>query len=500
MRQLFVVTAVIGVLGCPSPSTPDGGGGGGSAVGGGSTAGGSAGGAVAGGSSAGGSAAGGSTAGGSTAGGSTAGGAAGGAPLVTPEAYCATFSQAACDAEQRCGTLDVAQRALCLASRAQQCDADLRKLDAGSWTFDDVAAKRCLDAQVFQADAGACVGVQYCEPWVPAGRVGAPCNFLECTNGTYCRPNAVRTCRTCQPLHVLGEPCDSFNSCGGNSYCPFTDPADGGVRRCLPRGTPGSDCQTSFDCGVGAACVQPFDGGVPRCVTPVVGSPCRYDQQCASGQFCKDALTDFQGQLVRVGACAAKIAVGQPCTNQQENDGCLEGTCLGGTCRVVAFSQAIGAECDSNQDCVPQAYCAGRATSFEDGGTQVRRGTCRARRGADAGCDEDIFDIDACVAGLTCQGRFCQPLGRAGATCPPACQSLLTCSTTCLVPPARGAACDLSLVACAPGLACVRAPGAMTGVCGDRFAPGTPCLFDSECASEACANLPDAGRSCVACP
>lgn len=496
MRQLFVVTAVIGVLGCPTPSTTDGGGGG-SAVGGGSTAGGSA----AGGSTAGGSTAGGSTAGGSTAGGSTAGGSGGGAaPLVTPQAYCATFSHAVCDAEQRCGTLDVAQRALCLAARTQQCDVDLRKLDAGSWTFDDVVAKRCLDAQVFQADAGACVSAQFCEPWVPAGRLGAPCNFVECTADTYCRANALGVCRRCQPLHALGEPCDAFNSCGGNSFCPFTDPADGGVRRCEARVAAGGQCQTSFECGVGQPCVQPFDGGVARCSTPVVGSPCRYDQQCSSGQFCKDSLTDFQGQLVRPGSCAAKIALGQPCTNQQEDDGCLQGTCLGGTCRVVAFSQAIGAECDSNQDCVPQAYCADRATSFEDGGVQARRGTCRARRGADAGCDETIFDSESCVAGLSCQGRFCQPLGRAGAMCPPACQSLLVCSTTCVVPPARGAACDLAVAACAPGLACVRAPGAMTGVCGDRFAPGTPCRFDSECASDACATFADAGRACVACP
>ncbi|MBL8918031.1 MAG: hypothetical protein JNJ54_04150 [Myxococcaceae bacterium] len=90
-RPLMVV--VVMACACGSPSTSDGGVGGGSAAGGtaagGSTAGGSAGGgsagggSAAGGSAAGGSAAGGSAAGGSAAGGSAAGGSAGGSPIGT---------------------------------------------------------------------------------------------------------------------------------------------------------------------------------------------------------------------------------------------------------------------------------------------------------------------------------------------------------------------------------------------------------------------------------
>lgn len=131
MRKLLAL-AVIGLCGCPSPSGTDGG-----STGGGATAGGFV--AAGGSATAGGSAA----AGGSPmAGGSvTGGGAAGGAPLITPSVFCSTYATAQCDAEQRCGTLAGAQRASCLLSRGLQCAAQLTKLDAGAWRFDDVSAK-----------------------------------------------------------------------------------------------------------------------------------------------------------------------------------------------------------------------------------------------------------------------------------------------------------------------------------------------------------------------
>lgn len=482
MRKLLAV-AVIGLCGCPSPSGSDGGSAGGSAFGGGS-----AGGVVAAGGSA-------------SAGGSTAGGAAGGAvsPRITPAAFCSAYTAAQCDAELRCGTLATAQRASCLSTRAFQCGIELARLDAGAWRFDDAVAKDCVDDLASQADAGVCASVTFCDPWRPAGGVGAPCSYLECVDGTYCQPNTLG-CRTCQPLKRLGEACDTFNSCGFGTFCPFTRPADdAGVRRCAPSVPEGGECQTAFECVDGGVCVPPFDGGVSRCSVTRVGAPCRYSQQCAADQFCDGALNDYGGQLVAIGTCQRRIAAGQPCTNQQEDDGCLEGTCLQGRCLEARFTQAVGAECDDNENCAAGAYCADRANAFPDGGTRVRRGTCRARVGVDGGCFEDIFDSEPCQPGLTCRGDVCQPLAREGEVCPPICQSELICSTRCVARSQRGAACDVTTSGCAIGLACVRAPGATTGVCGDRFVNGTPCRNDGECASSLCAQLPDAGQACAPC-
>lgn len=481
MRKLLAL-AVIGVCGCPSPSGTDGGAAGGSSVGGGSVA------------------AGGSASAGGT-GGSTAGGAAGGsvAPLITPSAYCAAYTTAQCDAEQRCGSLAAAQRASCLATRNLQCAAELTKLDAGAWRFDDVVAKRCLDGFAAQADAGYCSTVTFCDPWRPAGGVGAPCSFLECTEGTYCQPNTLG-CRTCQPLKRPGEACDMFNSCGFGAFCPFTQPADdAGVRRCVPRIAEGAPCQTAFECVDGGFCVTPFDGGVARCSVPSPGVPCHFPEHCGSGRYCKDAVIDYQGLLVNAGTCQPRIALGQACTNQQEDDGCIEGTCLSGQCRVVRFTQPIGAECDENENCVGGAYCAERANAFPDGGTRARRGTCRARLGVDAGCSDTIFDFEPCQTGLSCSREFCQPLGREGDQCLAGCQSELVCGVTCVARAQRGQPCDVMIAGCSLELACVRAPGATTGVCGDRFALGTECRNDSECASSLCANLPDAGHACAPC-
>lgn len=476
MRKLLAL-AVIGLCGCPSPSGTDGGGA-------------TAGGFVAAGGSAGGS----PIAGGSA----TAGGAAGGAPLITPSVFCSTYATAQCDAEQRCGTLAQAQRASCLQTRNLQCGAQLTKLDAGAWRFDDVVAKGCLDALAVQADAGVCSTVSFCEPWRAAGKVGAPCSYEECTDGTYCQPNTLG-CRTCQPLKRLGESCDMFNSCGFGTFCPFTRPVDdAGVRRCAPLVAEGAECQTVFDCFDGG-CVPPFDGGVARCSLTRLGAPCRYSQQCAADQFCKDAINDYQGLLVASGQCVRRLSLGQPCVNQQEDDGCLEGTCLQGQCRKAPFTEAVGAECDVNENCVAGAYCADRANAFPDGGTRARRGTCRARVGVDAGCLEDVFDSEPCQPGLICADAFCRPLGREGEACPPGCLSELVCSARCVARGQAGQPCDVTTSGCAVGLACVRAAGATTGVCGDRFPLGTPCRNDGECASSLCAQLADGGHSCAPC-
>lgn len=472
MRKLLAL-AVIGLCGCPSPSGSDGGSAGGSAVGGGS-----AGGVAAAGGSA-------------SAGGSVS-------PLVTPAAFCSAYTAARCEAEVRCGTLATAQRASCLATRAFQCGVELTKLDAGAWRFDDAAAKGCIDALALQADAGVCSSSTFCDPWRPAGGVGAPCSYLECVDGTACQPNTLG-CRTCQPLKRLGEACDAFNSCGFGTFCPFVDPSDGGVRRCQPRLPEGAECGTLFECLDGGVCVPPFDGGVSRCSLPRVGAACGNSVQCAPDQFCKDVVNDFQGQAVTAGSCQPRLALGQPCTNQQEDDGCFEGSCLQGQCQRARFTQAVGAECDDNENCVAGAFCADRANAFPDGGTRVRRGTCRSRVGVDGGCFESIFDSESCQPGLTCLDTFCRPLAREGEGCPPSCQSELVCSTRCIARGQRGSACDVTTSGCAIGLGCVRAPGAMTGVCGDRFANGTPCRNDGECASALCGTLPDAGQACVAC-
>lgn len=443
--------------------------------------------------------AGGTTAGGSAVGGGSSGGSAGGAPLITAVDFCQRKAANECARQERCGENAPAQRSLCLEIQRQACARDLLKLDAGSWRFDDVRALACVTGTEVALDAGICRGIGQCDPWVASGGPGAPCYFYECTNGTYCGTGTEQRCRTCAPLKTLGEPCDLFNSCGGDTFCPFMEPADdGGVRRCVTRKAPGQPCGSVFECFDGGVCAGVFDAGFSRCVVPTTGVPCRTSIDCGSSRFCEGARVDYFGGTTTIGTCRPRIAPGGACTNQQEDDGCQQGSCLGGTCRTVLGTQAIGSECDFSTDCVPEATCAGSASSFDDGGTSVRRGTCVARANVDAGCSEGLFDDDVCASGLSCSSNVCTPLGGPGAACPPRCRSSLSCDVTCRTPGEVGAACS-QLNPCRLGLACVRDDGGVDGTCAGPRALGARCSGDFDCASGACGNLADGGRHCVGC-
>jgi hypothetical protein len=228
----------------------------------------------------------------------------------------------------------------------------------------------------------------------------------------------------------------------------------------------------------------------PRTCQPlgVALDVCRFDDDCASGLYCRPSAT-----TPGTGQCAAPGSGADSC---DVNTRCATGfTCLQGSCQLLPVS---GTSCLSGR-CDESSYCV----EALDGGV------CVARKSAGATCS----DSTQCGATLVCAsaGGLCVPkvVKSAGTACDvlQQCGTGLTCvgATTshtglCQSPADAGAGCAVS-TDCRNELACRRTDGGSQ--CGPRGSTGDECATSRDCRPEAvchegiCVDLPPLGSSCA---
>lgn len=260
------------------------------------------------------------------------------------EAFCGAFFDALCEPLEACGCGPAAV-ALCRAEEAALCrnfpsDALVEAIDLGRLHYDEVAARRLLQAMAERATS--CVSFTEAIDWkvrdlfgfggVFEGRVrtGEACSVLgfelisECEFGSCTAIGGEYACRSAVGR---GERCDGLHHCA-NLDAPLTlelgiehlslrciaQDEDGGI--CTARGPEGGECTSDADCEHGAC-----EG---RCRARELGEPCRIARHCASGHCDAESRTCQPGDA----------PVGASCADHREcaSDLCVAGTCLPAGC------------------------------------------------------------------------------------------------------------------------------------------------------------------------
>lgn len=419
--------------------------------------------------------------------------------------YCPTLAQARCDRELDCALLDLDQLPTCLARLTAACRDDFRRVDAGGVTFDPAAAAACVAAvgalRCIQGPLALPDACAFPRVFDPAGPPGTACvDSADCAQG-FCFGTASE-CRSCRAFAGLSQPCSTPDRrCDpALQFCP---PASI-PRTCAALLADGQPCGSSSECATGWCNWQSQvpDAGVDRCGRLSLGAGCGDPGDCAPGAYCAGYAWD--GVTVTPGACAPRLALGAPCTNHPDDDGCVEpATCLGGACTLAPpFSLDAGAECESLFHCQEPFFCRDFEAPQPDGGRSLRAGTCTQRLAPSAPCrfttyvDTDCAPLATCGASSTCVLR-----GSADAGCQAdyECRDFLACpasSARCSPLRALGQPCDPAGAPCAGGFCAEAAPDA-GATCLAPLSAGAACdpTAPSTCASGRCLAPADGGSS-----
>lgn len=422
--------------------------------------------------------------------------------------YCLALAQARCERERRCGFLDEAQRSTCLGRLEAECLEPFARVRAGAARFDPGAALACVGAarsppciEGPRALAPACEVHQL---FHAAGVSGSGCvDSQDCVAG-FCFGTA-RQCRTCRPFRTGTESCTAIDlRCDPSSaFCP----AGSGARACTALRSDGAACGSSSECATGWC---NYRGNVPgegpdTCGRLAGGARCGDPGDCRPGTWCQGYA--FDGVSVTPGVCSLRTPLGQPCSNQPDDDGCLEpGTCLEGRCVVPsAYSLDAGAECEGLTQCGESTFCRGFEAPAPDGGRSLRSGTCSPRLAPGAPCDFTTYVDTDCDDTSTCGlAGTCVPRGSTDAGCQARfeCRDFLSCPLSTLrcapfVP--LGEACDEPGLSCVDGATdarCVVNASGTGATCVPLLVDGASCplLEPGQCASARCF-APDGGST-----
>ncbi len=435
MRALTLAVTVC-LLGCPGPSSTDGGSGGGAAGGstGGSTGGSGGGGGGSGGATGG---SGGSTGGGTASDAGTDAGTPYDAGTLGVDALCNQYFDAFCEYYTRCGFTESKVGCLGVVDNrsnpwfAATCLLEERAaIDAGRLAFDERAAAACLYKLRTGVPCAPNAAPSYapeCDAILRGLVTSGPCaRSSECTPGNYCDASLAMCPGTCRPRKGAGATAASDEECQPGYYV-----YDGQCRlyaltglSCAPVGSsstpqqcrPGEAKCTANTCVAlrqeGYPCMDDSDCGFPlRCA----GGNCRHG--VGLGQTCSYGFTGAPAALCRLdlacsngvnpdgGVCRPLGGVGSGCFSLFECAANL--TCRGvifGTTEIDAgtcVAPALNARCSSIADCdLETAFCDADA------------GQCRPRRapGSMGSCttQDQCTPPDFCVAG-SCRKPYCVP-------------------------------------------------------------------------------------------
>ncbi len=347
---------------------------------------------------------------------------------------------------------------------------------------------------------------------------------------------------------LLAEVCDIYDQC----ICAFSDRAN-----CL-------SAPFEFQNGLARAFIMDYlhnaiDNGVisynasqARACLDFVGSASCGDLLSSNSDF-DQMCQPFTGTVSAGGVCFADVDCaprGSRCIKtNQTGDVCVAGSCVA--------PAPLGADCSTNQLCVPGAYCvqsmAGgyvcqsgamgapcQGTYQCDGGLYCdANNTCRPVVPNNGTCTDD----SQCPPGLQCVGDdlngsgTCRAVNMVNAPCDNACAGCLYCDVpdttqlgTCQMLPGTGQSCtsqgrcadsfdvrcdDTNNMCvsrggdndpctknggeCRFGFFCTAdVNGGTTGVCAAALAPGGTCNDSQQCASGLCVDDGNGSRACAA--
>jgi hypothetical protein len=285
---------------------------------------------------------------------------AGGGP-VSVETIRAELEAAQCEYAVRCGYMPDKDVCLNLSSADQELLQLLADVVFGTVTYDDAAARTCVNA----------IKAQSCDA-LPS---------VEKATNDACR--AIFT-----GMVPEGGACVVNEECAGESFCDTTEPMGGGacaLGKCAPVKdlvSVGGDCSMG-SCVAGAYC-DPGDGAggsAPTCTERNDnGEPCNQPDACLEGQRCNLGGDD---------KCFKLSAEGQPC-----NPNLAVGSCVrvdnfcDPTSKTCVKLPGVGQPCAQVGDemrCLAFAHCDGT--------------TCQARPREGEAC---MQDGPACLGSLSC--------------------------------------------------------------------------------------------------
>ncbi|HZS36096.1 MAG TPA: hypothetical protein VFF06_04685 [Polyangia bacterium] len=284
--------------------------------------------------------------------------------IVTASMFNKDLAQAICMQLVTCGRLDAANMAACVEAHTPNLSIDLdSEAMKGRIQFNEaqclaaIAGSRCDGEDIGEVFISKCRDLVDI-PKEPSDGTSACLASAECING-YCAHGsadaglAPEGCPgICQPFKVLNATCAIDAECDAvNAYC------DSGTKKCTMRPGANGDC-TMVGCQPNLYC----NGGKCTAPTPTgttAGAPCNTLQNfstdtpaCGPTFFCKMVLAPTIS-----GTCAAKIAMGSPCTPADTPFGgdnqCVDGSvCAQIGTQTMHTCQAYGS---LNADCDPAA-------------------------------------------------------------------------------------------------------------------------------------------------
>jgi hypothetical protein len=322
-------------------------------------------------------------------------------PDETPiqlRSLCTELARADCDRLNACGTLSAPfDLALCRLRQEHVACAPVQaalqaSFDAGSLMYFELAARDCRAAI---ANLPCTVGLQHellgldaCGAMIAGvGDDGDPCHLgLACADGFRCAAEGECPGR-CRAYRQNNETCGIGNFCAPDLYCSvtgmrcrarvdlsgvcelsldnnacrdggFCDSSNPARMTCIPVRGRGQGCTSSFECIIGARCIN------SRCSAGEVGDTCGDTDDCSPGLACQ------------AGACAVPLAIDQPCSPNSLP--CAEGLACTSSVGVTACHPrpTAGVRCDA--DCylsrcsggvcapavLPEEACAATAECF----------------------------------------------------------------------------------------------------------------------------------------
>jgi hypothetical protein len=262
----------------------------------------------------------------------------------------------------------------------------------------------------------------------------------DCASGYCDRGNNTGHTNLCLPSPQTGGPgdlCSSDRQCVAGKCANLTITASGNrvPGRCVLPVALGAACSSNAQCQSGYCDAGIGTAQTNRCMPlgnrGTVGEICSHDNQCATGN-CSGLSRNSAGEWIP-GQCAAKLGIGQRCSN---NRYCQSGFCDAGpgTAQTTQCMPAPGTgtnaqKCSNDNQCAT-GNCAGLRT---DNYNNWIPGQCAAKDALGAPCTGNSQCRSSyCDVGWNTANTYrCMPRGREGVAADPCTHNTQCASGNC---------------------------------------------------------------------
>jgi hypothetical protein len=360
----------------------------------------------------------------------------------------------------------------------QACTA-LKKGSGADGTCSNIAALTDPDDEC--PGSQACNGSGSCksatgDPCV----LGTECSSGQCVDGVCCNTSCTATCNACTALKKGSGPdgvcgtiaagTDPDNECFGSISCS-------GASSCalLANGTTcaaGGEC-SSGQCVDGVCCNSACNNLCQACSAVKKGSGT--DGTCGAIAANLDPDDECAGVLACNGSSLCKLPLAEPCL---VNTDCISNACVDGVCCNTTCTGSCQACSAAKKGSGPDGVCAPIAVGTDPDNECFGAITCNG-----AGACGTNPNGTACMAGGECASGNCVD----GVCCNSACNTLCQACTATKKGSGIDGTCGAIAANLDPDDEC---PGtlACTGSSTCKLPLGEPCLVNTDCISNACAD------------